>query len=258
MKVLSFDTGSASLSLALLEAQDELQVLRSQELEPVPPPPGTRGGSRQEGVSRLMPAIDELLKIEDCPKEELDLLVVGIGPASFTGIRIGVVTARSIAQALSLPLIGINRFQVIEQHLDNTNVPGVSDVSESSIGGIGARGLILDGGRGNLFVGLERGQSATHYKVEEFVEMVRAEKALMQLSWFVEPSLLSLPLLSELNPKSIPEISAPAVLQAEIAYKQIISCNLGLDKFAFEGVNPLYLRGASITMKKNANKASTN
>lgn len=255
MKVLSFDTGSASLSLALLEAQDELQVLRSQELEPVPPPPGTRGGSRQEGVSRLMPAIDELLKVADCPKEELDLLVVGIGPASFTGIRIGVVTARSIAQALSLPLIGINRFQVIEQHLDNTNVPGISENSEGSIG---ARGLILDGGRGNLFVGLERGQSAAHYKMEDFVEKVRAEKALLQLNWFVEPSLLSLPLLSELNPKSIPEISALAVLQAEIAYKQIISCNLGLDKFAFEGVNPLYLRGASITMKKNANKASTN
>lgn len=256
MKVLSFDTGSASLNLALMEDDRELGTLL---LEP-------RDGVRQEGVSRLVPAIDSLLSECGCQKEELELLAVGIGPASFTGVRIGVVTARSLAQALNLPLVGVSRFQVIDCYLDKY----CSDAAEPDAAGTKGRGIILDGGRGNLFVApsedlLEDSVArnwktdASHYKVEEFAPRLKSSS----LQWFVESSLLENEVLQGATPVdkrllSIPEIENPATIQAEIALKQLISCNLVLDKFAFEGVKPLYLRGASITLKKNASKASSN
>ncbi|NJL91421.1 MAG: tRNA (adenosine(37)-N6)-threonylcarbamoyltransferase complex dimerization subunit type 1 TsaB [Coleofasciculaceae cyanobacterium SM2_1_6] len=48
--------------------------------------------------------------MENCTWQDLSFLAVAIGPGSFTGTRLGVVTARTLAQQLDLPLIGISSF----------------------------------------------------------------------------------------------------------------------------------------------------
>jgi tRNA threonylcarbamoyl adenosine modification protein YeaZ len=50
----------------------------------------------------------------------LDLVVSTIGPGSFTGLRIGLSTARTFATALSIPVAGVNTLDLIATHYDTT------------------------------------------------------------------------------------------------------------------------------------------
>ena len=55
----------------------------------------------------LFERIDRALKSAHASIKDIELIAVGIGPGSFTGIRIAVTTARMLAQTLNVPLIGI-------------------------------------------------------------------------------------------------------------------------------------------------------
>ena len=65
-------------------------------------PVGGADADRQHAVSMLMPGIDEIVNEARWDKRQLDCLVVGQGPGSFTGIRTAVVTARTLAQGLAV------------------------------------------------------------------------------------------------------------------------------------------------------------
>lgn len=56
----------------------------------------------------LLPIIDEVLRKSETPKESIGLIAVGTGPGSFTGLRIGIATAKGLAEALHCPLAGIS------------------------------------------------------------------------------------------------------------------------------------------------------
>jgi tRNA threonylcarbamoyladenosine biosynthesis protein TsaB len=64
-------------------------------------------------LRRLMPNIDMLVRDAGVEKSSIDAVVVSIGPGSFTGIRIGVATAKSIAFALNKPIAGIPTLDVL-------------------------------------------------------------------------------------------------------------------------------------------------
>jgi tRNA threonylcarbamoyladenosine biosynthesis protein TsaB len=51
---------------------------------------------------------DELLRAAGAAPSDLDLLAVGVGRGSFTGVRIGLATARGIGLALDLPVAGVS------------------------------------------------------------------------------------------------------------------------------------------------------
>lgn len=63
--------------------------------------------ARMGQAERLVPAIDALLKLHRLEQKELQLIAVAIGPGSFTGLRIGMATAKGLAQALKIPLVGV-------------------------------------------------------------------------------------------------------------------------------------------------------
>lgn len=56
---------------------------------------------------RLMPAVQTLLSEAGVDKKQLQGIAVALGPGSFTGIRIGVATARGLSQGLGIPVIGV-------------------------------------------------------------------------------------------------------------------------------------------------------
>jgi tRNA threonylcarbamoyl adenosine modification protein YeaZ len=55
----------------------------------------------------LLPAIERLLVETNIPRTSLGGIVVGTGPGAFTGLRVGIATAKGLATALDLPIVGI-------------------------------------------------------------------------------------------------------------------------------------------------------
>jgi len=58
-------------------------------------------------AEKLIPAIEQLLGLNGIRKQELALIAVSCGPGSFTGLRIGMATAKGLARALKIPLVGV-------------------------------------------------------------------------------------------------------------------------------------------------------
>ena len=57
---------------------------------------------------KLMTCIDDVVKEAQIDKRQLEAVAVSNGPGSFTGLRIGVTTAKAIAQGLNIPVIPVN------------------------------------------------------------------------------------------------------------------------------------------------------
>lgn len=62
-------------------------------------------------MTRLMPLIAEVLDQAGCSWEDIDRVAVGRGPGTFTGLRVGVTTARALARSLNCPLVGVSTLQ---------------------------------------------------------------------------------------------------------------------------------------------------
>lgn len=62
---------------------------------------------------RAMPAIDQLMKDCGVKPKDLNKIVVAKGPGSYTGVRIGVTIAKTLAWTLKIPLVGVSSLQVM-------------------------------------------------------------------------------------------------------------------------------------------------
>ena len=89
----------------------------------------------------LTPVIESALKAADTAVSDLDLIAVSLGPGSFTGLRVGIVTAKTLAYATQCPVVGIHVADALAlQSLKS--LPPSSDLDQLSIG--------LDIGRGEV------------------------------------------------------------------------------------------------------------
>ncbi len=70
---------------------------------------------------RLLPLIDTLLSDVSIDKKELTGIAVASGPGSFTGIRIGMATAKGLAQSLDIPLTGVSTLDIIAARFVHTD-----------------------------------------------------------------------------------------------------------------------------------------
>jgi tRNA threonylcarbamoyladenosine biosynthesis protein TsaB len=91
MLILGIDTTTLACSVALLKngtvlAEATLNIKKTHS-------------------ERLMPLLNNLLIESGIERETLDAIAVAAGPGSFTGLRIGVSTARALAQGLSIPAV---------------------------------------------------------------------------------------------------------------------------------------------------------
>jgi tRNA threonylcarbamoyl adenosine modification protein YeaZ len=64
-------------------------------------------------AAEVLADADELLRAAGVVPRDLDLLAVGVGPGSFTGVRIGLAAARGLALALDLPVAGVSTLDAL-------------------------------------------------------------------------------------------------------------------------------------------------
>lgn len=108
MTILALDTSSLVSSVALVNPTTLLAELTIQ--------------IRKTHSEQLMPHIAQLLEFAGIKPNELEAIAVSIGPGSFTGLRIGLATAKAIAYAQDKPLVGVPTLDALAY---SCTVPGV-------------------------------------------------------------------------------------------------------------------------------------
>lgn len=98
-RILALDTSTSSMAIAFLHneqltAQIELQTVRNHSL-------------------KLVPAIQSIMQGQGGKGEDVDLLAVGIGPGSYTGVRVAVTAAKTMAWAWNKPVVGVSSLHAL-------------------------------------------------------------------------------------------------------------------------------------------------
>jgi tRNA threonylcarbamoyladenosine biosynthesis protein TsaB len=101
--VLGFDTATQSTAVGLRLADGDTLQVRDD------PAPDAHPGH----ATRLLELADELLAQASLQWSALERIAVGVGPGRFTGLRVGVATARGLAQSLGIELVGVSSLQAL-------------------------------------------------------------------------------------------------------------------------------------------------
>jgi tRNA threonylcarbamoyl adenosine modification protein YeaZ len=290
VRILSFDTSTERLQVALLQDGEvacersldanadlnathvalamPIKARQSEQFGPgaaLPPPRGRMSRTprkvapRQEIVTALLPMIDSALLEVGWDKTSLDCIVVGIGPGSFTAIRTGVVTARTLAQALKLPLVPVS---LLETYASLCQLPCA---------------VVLAAGKEHCFAAAyTKSSDSGQIGAPAYVEAAKLGLWLAACErWAVSKSLFETLASPERVLLELPDVKNIATRQGQIGWNRLsltmsakpdsdsqaetgsVAIRARLHKlFPYSAVLPLYLRNPSITLKASITPAS--
>lgn len=135
---LGIDTATPHLCLALVNVEGEVLARFSQRVE-------------REHAKRIIPELKQLLNSANLSKHDLSGVGVGVGPGSYTGLRVGISAAKGLAAALKIGLRGESTLAAIAW--------------AELVAGEGT--AALDARRGNVY-------AATYERIGESLKEVRA------------------------------------------------------------------------------------
>ncbi|MFY0779010.1 tRNA (adenosine(37)-N6)-threonylcarbamoyltransferase complex dimerization subunit type 1 TsaB [Peribacillus simplex] len=159
MKVLAIDTSNFTLGIALVNGS---QVIGEY----------TTNLKKNHSV-RVMPAIETLLSDCDTNPKELTKIVVAQGPGSYTGVRIGVTIAKTLAWTLQIPLSGVSSLEVLAANGRYFN---------------GLISPLFDARRGQIYTGL--------YEMEnDLLKIVMEDCNILSSEWAIRLKELNRPVL---------------------------------------------------------------
>lgn len=124
MKILAFDTSTSVGSIALSVGKN---IIAESSIY-----------SPKTHSETLLPTIDKILKKAKILIHEIDAIAISIGPGSFTGLRIGLSTAKGICFGLKIPLIPICTLMSLANNVQK--IPKNRKICP-----------VLDAGRGNFY-----------------------------------------------------------------------------------------------------------
>jgi tRNA threonylcarbamoyladenosine biosynthesis protein TsaB len=130
--VLGFDTATHATVVGLRVAAGETLQARDD-----PPPHGHPGHA-----TRLLAIAPELLARAKLPWSAVERIAVGVGPGRFTGLRVGLATARGLAQSLDAELVGVSTLRALA--LAARRSPGGGGADRATI-------AVVDARRGEVF-----------------------------------------------------------------------------------------------------------
>jgi len=143
MLILAVETSTLTGSVALVEASVEggvspsLRVIGETTLQ-----------VSETHSSRLMPTIDRLLRETSLSVQKVQGIAVGLGPGSFTGLRIAVSTVKGLGFALGVPVVGVPTLDALANNIcyPSTQVCPVLDARKKEV----YAALFCGDGEGNL------------------------------------------------------------------------------------------------------------
>ena len=147
MKIAAFDTSSKALTLAILEDETLLAQM-------------TLNIKKNHSIT-LMPAIDFLMNSLDMKPKDLDRIVVAQGPGSYTGLRMAVATAKTLAHTLKIELVGVSSLlALVPEQVEGLVIP------------------VMDARRNNVYAGFYQSNQAVrpeaHLPLAEVLEIAGA------------------------------------------------------------------------------------
>ena len=147
MKIAAFDTSSKALTLAILEDETLLAQM-------------TLNIKKNHSIT-LMPAIYFLMNSLDMKPKDLDRIAVAQGPGSYTGLRIAVATAKTLAHTLKIELVGVSSLlALVPEQVEGLVIP------------------VMDARRNNVYAGFyQSGQAVrpeAHLPLAEVLEIADA------------------------------------------------------------------------------------
>lgn len=108
MKILCIDTSSKLCGVGIFENEKLIDKI---ELN--------NGLTHSE---TLMPILKQILEKNSLVLKDFDLIAVDIGPGSFTGIRIGVATAKAFSDSLTIPCVGIDSLEILAYQIKEPSI----------------------------------------------------------------------------------------------------------------------------------------
>lgn len=108
MKLLAIDTSSKFLCLGLADKARFCEY---------------RIELNQRHLSLLSPIIKSTLEALDWGIQDLDYLAVGLGPGSFTGLRVGLAAIKGLSWAYQKPIVGVSTLDIIAQNSPQRDKP---------------------------------------------------------------------------------------------------------------------------------------
>lgn len=107
MKILGIDTSTKACSAALFDGNTPVCEYIIND--------------KKTHSQKLMPIIEKMLEMSDISIEDIDAIAVSVGPGSFTGLRIGMATAKAIAHVNKIPVISVDSLETIAYNIEPTD-----------------------------------------------------------------------------------------------------------------------------------------
>ncbi|SDN50624.1 tRNA (adenosine(37)-N6)-threonylcarbamoyltransferase complex dimerization subunit type 1 TsaB [Bacillus sp. OK048] len=190
MTILAIDTSNYPLGVALIE---ENQVLGEYITN-----------LKKNHSVRIMPAIQTLMK--DCERvpAQLTKIVVAKGPGSYTGVRIGVTIAKSMAWSLKIPLVGVSSLEIM--------AAGTGRYFDGYIS------PLIDARRGQVYTGLYEYQNGELFTIKD-------DRLVMSSDWAVALKEVKKPILFVGNDLPIHQAMIADTLSSQAVFAAITEHN---------------------------------
>lgn len=114
--ILAFDTSNEVIAIGLGAPDASSRTVTCLAQASIP--------ARRASNVQLLMCIDELLKGHGVEREDVSCVACGRGPGSFTGVRICMATAKGVAEALEVPLVGVSTLDAIAWGLQLAGLRG--------------------------------------------------------------------------------------------------------------------------------------
>lgn len=149
MNILAFDTVSSSFSIALQKDDNSIIEYNKEDV--------------RNHNEEILPVLNNFLKENNISLNKIDYIVLGIGPGSFTALRIAFSTVKTICYAKNIPIIGISSLESLYEN--------IKDYS-------GIKASMIDARKGSIYADIYSGNKKLRENLDltydEFIDIINS------------------------------------------------------------------------------------